>query len=64
MRLLDLCCQCLFVCACEPKPYPSNLADAQWELIAATVEPRPGGRPVTYSRRRIVDAIPYLNRTG
>ena len=28
------------------------------------VEPRPGGRPATYSRRRIVDANPCLNRTG
>ena len=28
------------------------------------VEPRPGGRPATHPRRRIVDAILYLNRTG
>lgn len=55
---------CLFVCACEPKSYPSDLTDAQWELIAAMVEPRPGGRPATFSRRRIVVAILYLNRTG
>jgi transposase len=55
---------CLFACACEPKPYPSELTDAQWDLIAAMVEPRPGGRPATYSRRRIVVAILYLNRTG
>jgi transposase len=55
---------CLFVCACEPKPYPSGLTDAQWELIAAMVQPRPGGRPATYARRRIVDAILYLNRIG
>ena len=52
------------MCACEPKPYPSDLTDAQWELIAAMVEPRPSGRPATHSRRRIVDAILYLNRTG
>ncbi len=52
------------MCACEPKPYPSDLTDAQWEWIAAMVEPRPGGRPATRSRRRIVDAILYLNRTG
>jgi transposase len=54
----------LFVCACEPESYPSDLTDAQWELIAPMVEPRPGGRPATHPRRRIVDAILYLNRTG
>ena len=34
------------MCACEPESYPSDLTDAQWELIAPTVEPRPGGRLV------------------
>ena len=52
------------MCACEPESYPSDLTDAQWELIAPMVEPRPGGRPATRPRRRIVDAILYLNRTG
>ena len=52
------------MCACEPESYPSDLTDAQWELIAPMVEPRPGGRPATHPRRRIVDAILYLNRTG
>ena len=45
------------MCACEPESYPSDLTDAQWELIAPMVEPRPGGRPATRPRRRIVDAI-------
>ncbi len=52
------------MCACEPESYPSDLTDAQWELIAPMVKPRPGGRPATHPRRRIVDAILYLNRTG
>ena len=52
------------MCACEPESYPSDLTDAQWELIAPMVVPRPGGRPATHPRRRIVDAILYLNRTG
>ena len=52
------------MCACEPESYPSDLTDAQWELIAPMVQPRPGGRPATHPRRRIVDAILYLNRTG
>jgi transposase len=45
-------------------PYPSDLTDDQWELIAALVAVRPGGRPPIHSRRRIVDAILYVNRTG
>jgi transposase len=40
------------------------LTDAQWELIAPMVAVRPGGRPPIHSRRRIVDAILYVNRTG
>lgn len=45
-------------------PYPSDLTDAQWELIAPMGAVRPGGRPPIHSRRRIVDAILYVNRTG
>jgi transposase len=44
--------------------YPSDLTDAQWELIAPMVPVKPGGRPAKHSRRRIVDAILYVNRTG
>src|SRR6185437_14727638 len=47
------------------KRYPSDLTDAQWELIEPFVPaPRSGGRPAVHSRRRVVDAILYLNRTG
>ncbi len=48
----------------EPKRYPSDLTDAQWELIATSVAPRPGGRPAGHCRRRVVDAILYVARTG
>ncbi|QYB00127.1 transposase (plasmid) [Rhodococcus sp. USK10] len=48
----------------KPKPYPSDLADAQWELIAPMVPVPSAGRPPIHSRRRIVDAILYVNRTG
>ena len=49
----------------ENKRYPSDLTDAQWELIEPLVPaPRSGGRPAVHSRRRVVDAILYLNRTG
>lgn len=50
--------------ASSSTPYPSDLTDAQWALIAPMVAVRPGGRPPIHSRRRIVDAILYLNRTG
>ena len=49
----------------EHKRYPSDLTDAQWELIEPLVPaPRSGGRPAVHSRRRVVDAILYVNRTG
>jgi len=48
----------------SPRPYPSDLTDQQWALIAPMVPVKPGGRPAKHSRRRIVDAILYLNRTG
>jgi transposase len=49
----------------EDKRYPSDLTDAQWALIEALVpEPGSGGRPAVHPRRRIVDAILYVNRTG
>jgi transposase len=45
--------------------YPSDLTDAQWELIRPIVPAvRPGGRPAKHDRREIVDAILYLTRTG
>lgn len=47
-----------------PRPYPSDLTDAQWALIAPMVPVKTGGRPAKHSRRRIVEAILYLDRTG
>lgn len=48
----------------SPVRYPSDLTDAQWALIEPMVAVKPGGRPVDHPRRRIVDAIFYLNRAG
>lgn len=45
-------------------PYPSDLTDQQWALIEPMVAVRPGGRPAIHPRRRIVEAILYVNRTG
>jgi putative transposase len=45
--------------------YPSDLTDAQWSVLQPLL-PKSGktGRPVTVDRRRILDAIFYLLRTG
>ena len=48
----------------SPARYPSDLTDEQWALIEPMVPVKPGGRPAKHPRRRIVEAILYLNRTG
>src|SRR5688572_28580568 len=53
-----------FMNSSSPARYPSDLTDDQWALIAPMVAERPGGRPAIHPRRRIVDAILYVNRTG
>ena len=46
-------------------PYPSDLSDLQWELIQEiAAAPPPGPQPVQYSRREIINAILYVNRSG
>lgn len=45
--------------------YPSDLSDKEWKLIEPWIpKPKPGGRPSKHTRRRILNAIFYLNRTG
>ncbi len=47
--------------------YPSDLTDAQWQVIAAHLpvdQPGRRGRPRVWPRRRIIEAILYLDRTG
>ena len=45
--------------------YPTDLTNAQWHLIEPYVpRPKPGGRPATYDRREIVNAILYQTRNG
>jgi transposase len=53
----------------RPRSYPSDTTDAEWQILAPLVpvggtRPGRGGRPVSYPRRDIVDAIRYLVRTG
>lgn len=47
------------------KMYPSDLTDAQWELIQDHIPPaRPGPNPRKYTPREIVNGIRYKLRTG
>jgi putative transposase len=47
------------------KAYPSDLSDAQWEILEPLLPaPDPEGRPLVYARREIVNALLYVLRTG
>jgi putative transposase len=50
----------------EPRrPYPTDLTDKEWALIAPYVPTAtPGGRPEQYPKREILDGIVYLLRGG
>ena len=45
--------------------YPSDLKDREWRLLEPLLPPpKPGGRPVKYLRREVVNAIRYVLRAG
>jgi putative transposase len=47
------------------RPYPSDLTDAEWELVGPLLPAPPGGgRPRTVGLRDIVDAILYVAKNG
>jgi putative transposase len=47
------------------RSYPSDLTEAQWELVGPLLPPPPGGgRPRTIDLRAIVDAILYVAKNG
>ena len=47
------------------KRYPSDLTDAQWELIAELLpSAKATGRPREVNLREVINTILYLNRTG
>jgi len=49
----------------ERKAYPSDLKDGEWALLEALIPvPKPGGRPVKYTRRELVNGILYVVRAG
>src|SRR5215813_2897457 len=46
-------------------PSPTNLNDTEWQILAPLIPAaKPGGRPETYPKREIVNAILYVLRTG
>jgi putative transposase len=44
--------------------YPSDLSEAQWELLDEFFPPAETGRPRAVHIRDVIDAIFYVNRTG
>ena len=45
--------------------YPSDLTDAEWTFLEPLVPPpKPGGRPPSWNRRSLLNAIFYLVRGG
>jgi putative transposase len=49
----------------DRKPYPSDLTDPQWALIASLIPPaKPGGAAREVDIREVVNTILYISRTG
>ena len=48
------------------RPYPDDLEDKEWEEIKHffITSYEKGGRPLKYSKRELLNAIFYVNRTG
>ncbi len=45
--------------------YPTDVTDAEWQVLEPLVPPaKTGGRPAYYARREIVNGIFYLLRSG
>jgi putative transposase len=44
--------------------YPSDLTDVEWALVADLFERKGPGRPETHPRRRMLEAISYIVRSG
>jgi len=39
-------------------PYPSDLSDQEWEILAPLIPPaRPGGRPLQWPMHKILNAL-------
>lgn len=47
------------------KPYPSDLSDAEWEVLKSLLpQPKGFGHPVEVDFREILNGIFYVQRTG
>jgi putative transposase len=47
------------------KPYPTDLTDAQWDLLQPSLPPaKHGGRPRHVDLREVLNTLFYQNRTG
>jgi putative transposase len=47
------------------KPYPSDLSDAEWEILQSLIpKPKGFGHPVEVDFREILNGIFYVQRTG
>jgi putative transposase len=46
------------------KPYPSDLTDAQWEIVRPLIPVFKVGRPHQVDLQEVINAILYLNRSG
>jgi putative transposase len=45
--------------------YPTDLTDAEWQLLAPLIPAaKPGGRPPVHDRRELVNAMAYWLRAG
>jgi putative transposase len=51
--------------ASPPRLYPTDLSDAEWHILGPLIPAaKPGGRPVAWTRRHILDGIFYVVRSG
>lgn len=49
----------------DRRAYASDLSDREWEQLKPLIPaPGPGGRPLKWERRKIVNAILYILKTG
>ena len=49
----------------ERRAYPTDITDAQWQVIEPLIPPaKPGGHPRTVNMREVVNGIFYVTRTG
>ena len=54
----------MYFCFMNRPPYPTDLTDAEWLLVAPYVAPSGLGRPPKHSKRELLNAIFYQARAG